>query len=73
MHVIECTTLIVDNKYYIEVETDLLLQLAYLGAYGAHMFALRVWVGFGSSEIDHKNISKKAKGLKVIQQNILNK
>ena len=27
MHVIECTTLIVDNKYYIEVETDLLLQL----------------------------------------------
>ena len=23
--------------------------LAYLGAYGAHMFALRVWVGFGAS------------------------
>ena len=23
-------------------------SLAYLGAYGAHMFALRVWVGFGA-------------------------
>ena len=23
--------------------------LAYLGAYGAHMFALWVWVGFGAS------------------------
>ena len=29
MHVIECTTLNVDNKYYIEVETDLLLQLLF--------------------------------------------
>jgi hypothetical protein len=39
------------------------------------MFALRVWVGFGSSEIseiDHKNIRKEAKVfvLKLIQQNI---
>ena len=31
-----------------------LTLLAYLVAYGAHMFALCVWVGFGSSEIDHK-------------------
>ena len=26
------------------------IVLAYLGAYGAHMFALRVWVGFGILE-----------------------
>ena len=27
-----------------------LIILAYLGAYGAHMFALRVWVGHGASK-----------------------
>ena len=29
---------------------DLLTQLAYLGAYGTHMFALGVWVGDGTSK-----------------------
>ena len=38
-----------------------LTVLAYLGAYGAHMFALRVWVGFGSSEIDHKKYKRGGK------------
>ena len=26
-----------------------LMELAYLGAYGAQMFALRVWVGHGAT------------------------
>ena len=30
--------------------TDQLTLLAYLGAYGTHMFALRVWVGDGTSK-----------------------
>ena len=28
----------------------ILLELPYLGAYGTHMFALRVWVGDGTSK-----------------------
>ena len=43
------------------VPLPILGRLAYLGAYGAHMFALRVWVGFGSSEIDHKKYKRGGK------------
>ena len=33
-------------------------ELAYLGPYGAHMFALRVWVGDGTSKTIEKGSFK---------------
>ena len=56
------------KMFWFEIIMDIVFRiliklLAYLGAYGAHMFALWVWVGDGTSKTIEKGSFKIKKNL----------